>query len=179
MFLPKLYIDKSDKLYLNEVVCRRAFFSSSTSSEPKISNSRLSTTACDASKLINSSSRVFIVAEERFQSGSGWETDFLVTRLLVSILGDEDVELGELRPLSADTREFVGGDEVWLRRGGDIMDVDAEVEIEAVEVEERNDELPTDSSGGGGGCGFCLLGSFLRKRAAVVFGLWVSMGDWG
>jgi hypothetical protein len=147
-----------------------------------MSKSRLSTTACDASRLINSSSRVFRAPEERFQSESAWETDFLMTRLLGRIRGDEEVDPGELRPLRADRRELDGGDEVWLRRKGDILEVDADADVE-VDVEERKDELlalaAPESSGGGGGWGLCLLGSFLRKRAGVVMGVWFSMGAWG
>lgn len=78
-----------------------------------------------------------------------------MTRLLGGILGDEEVDAGELRPLRADKREFADGDEVWLRRKGEIMEVEAEAEVE---VEERKGEselefgLPApESSGGGGG----------------------------
>jgi hypothetical protein len=54
------------------------------------------------------------------------------------------------------------------------MEVDTDVDVD---VEERNDELPTlESSGGGGGWGLCLLRSFLNERAGVVLGLLPSGG---
>ena len=121
----------------------RTFFRSSTSSELRISKSRLSIAASLASRLTSSSSRKLTSVEERFHSGR------------------------ELPGIGVDLSSDMDG-----RLGEDVADVCPWLVI-MLETPDVRAEEPGESSSfgsGGGGGAFCL--SFLRNSAAVfIFGL--------